>query len=553
MKLRSISLFFIVFCYACSNKPAPDKYNNPYYKIAYKHRDEGRKDSAFLYFNKARHHFIQEADSVDAAECIVNMAIIATDQGDLFGGQELSLNAVSYFDENDPEQHPLILSNYNNLGIASSNLKQYSKAVEFYKKSLEFTADSSYMLIVKNNIANAYRKNKDFSIALAIYKTILIQEKNPVNYARILSNYAYTKWLENPGHNSVKELHEALSIRIEQKDLWGQNASYAHLADYYQKKQPDSALFFAKKMYQLAINLNSADDRLEAKQKLIPLSDVKDARQHFEHYRILEDSLQNTRNNAKNQFALIRYETEKHKADNLILQGQRTVRNLLIILLIILLIAGSIFTIFWYNRRKKRLELNAKNEIQAGQLKTSKKVHDVVANGIYRIMAEIENNKEIQHEKILDEMEVLYERSRDISYDVVVKEEEKRNFQEIIRQLLVSFASLETKVLIVGNTDDIWNILPEQDKYEIKQVLQELMVNMRKHSQASSVAIRFERKVNEILIYYTDNGIGIAEGILFKNGLTNTGNRINSIGGSINFGTGTTGGLNIQLQIPVKV
>lgn len=553
MKLSSISLFFIVFCYACSNKPTPEKNNNPFYKSAYKYRDEGKTDSAFLYFNKARDLFIQETDSLKAAECIVNMAIIATDQGDLFGGQELSLNAVSYFDEKNPEQHPLILSNYNNLGIASSNLKQYSKAVEFYNKSLEFTADSSYMLIVKNNIANAHRKNEDFSIALAIYKTILIQEKNPVNYARILSNYAYTKWLENPDHNSANELREALRIRIEQKDLWGQNASYAHLADYYQKKQPDSAMFFAKKMYQLATNLNSADDRLEAKQKLIPLSDVQGARQYFLQYRILEDSIKNARNNAKNQFALIRFETERHKANNLILQGQRNVRNLWIISLIILLVSGSIITIFWYRRRKKHLELNAKNAIQAGQLKTSKKVHDVVANGIYRIMAEIENNKEIEHEKILDEMEALYERSRDISYDVEVNEQVKMSFQEIIRQLLVSFASLETKVLIVGNTDDIWNILPEQDKYEIKQVLQELMVNMRKHSQASSVAIRFERKVNEISIYYTDNGIGIAEGILFKNGLTNTGNRINSIGGNINFGTGTTGGLNIQLHIPVKV
>jgi hypothetical protein len=542
-----------VFCCACSTKPSPEKNNNPYYKSAYKFRDEGIKDSAFLYFSKARDQFILEKDSLRAAGCMVNMAIIATDQGDLFGGQELSLNAVSYFDEKNPAQHTYVLSNYNNLGIASYNLKQYSKAVEFYNKSLEFISDSSYMLIVKNNIANAHRKNEDYSTALTIYKTILSQEKNPVNYARILSNYAYTKWLQNPKHNSSKELYEALNIRIQQKDLWGQNASYAQLADYYQEKQPDSALLFAKKMYQLATLLNSPDDRLEAKQKLIPLSDVQDARQYFDQYLVLEDSIKNARNNAKNQFALIRYETEKHKADNLILQGQRTVRNLWIVSLCILLVAGGVFTIFWYKRRKKGIELTAKNAIQEGQLKTSKKVHDVVANGIYRIMAEIENNKEIEHEKILDRMEILYERSRDISYDAERKENDTRNFQEIIRQLLVSFASIETKVLIVGNTDKVWESLPDQEKYELKQVLQELMVNMRKHSRASSVAIRFERKSNEIWIYYTDNGIGISEGIQFKNGLTNTGNRINSIGGSINFGTGTSGGLNIQLQIPVKV
>jgi hypothetical protein len=34
--------------------------------------------------------------------------------------------------------------------------------------------------------------------------------------------------------------------------------------------------------------------------------------------------------------------------------------------------------------------------------------------------------------------------------------------------------------------------------------------------------------------------------------LTNTGNRINSINGIINFGTSTKGGLNVQLIIPIK-
>jgi len=275
-----------------------------------------------------------------------------------------------------------------------------------------------------------------------------------------------------------------------------------------------------------------------------------DSRKYFEQYRKLDDSVQNARNNAKNQFALIRYETEKHKADNLILQGQRTVRNLWIASLSVLLVSGGIFTFFWYKRRKKSIELASRNAIQEGRLKTSKKVHDVVANGIYRIMSEIENSEQVDQIKILDQMEVLYERSRDISYDAEIKEHDKRNFQEIIRQLLVSFASIETKVLIVGNTDEVWEGLPDQEKYELKQVLQEMMVNMRKHSQATSVAVRFEQKANEIKIYYTDNGIGISEGKQFKNGLTNTGNRINTIGGSINFGRGTTGGLNIQITIP---
>lgn len=553
MRVIIISIFLVLLCFACSDKRAKEKTSNPFYKKAYEYRDQGKNDSAFFYFNRAKDQFIQEKDSVRAANCMVNMAIISTNVGDLFGGQELSLDAIPYFNEHDPAHHPYLLSNYNNLGITSYNLRQYTKAIEFYKKSLEFIPGTTYALIVKNNIANAYRKKEEFAVALTMYQAILPREKNQINYARVLSNYAYTKWLQDSNQNTADELHKALQIRLKEKDLWGQNASYAQLADYYMKTRPDSALLLAKKMYQIATNLNSADDRLEAIQKLIPLSDVQDARQYFGQYRILEDSIQNARNNAKNQFALIRYETEKHKADNLTLQHQRTVRNLWIISLTILLAAGSVFSALWHKRRTKRLELTAKNAIQEGQLKTSKKVHDVVANGIYRIMSELENSEQIDQGKILDQMEILYERSRDISYEGETSVEDWQNFPDIIRKLLVSFAAEETKVVIVGNNDNIWECLHQQSKYELKHVLQELMVNMRKHSQASSVAIRFERKVNDITIYYTDNGIGISDNTIFKNGLTNTGNRINSIGGNINFGTGTRGGLNIQLQIPVKV
>lgn len=552
MKLNVIFLFSIVFCFGCSNNSGNEKTDNLFYKRACEHRDKGETDTAFFYFNKAKDQFIQDRDSLGAASCIVNMSIIATDQGDPFGGQELSLNAIPFFDEENPEHHAYLLSNYNNLGIASYNLKQYTKAIEFYNRSLEFTRDSVYSLIVWNNIANAYRKNSAFAKALEIYESILVKEKNAVNYARILSNYAYTKWLYNPDNNSSKELYQSLSIRLKLKDLWGQNASYSHLADYYLKKHPDSSLHFSKKMYDVASKLNSPDDRLEALQKLIPLSDPREAKEYFDIYRSLGDSIQFARNGAKNQFALIRYETEKHKADNLLLQQENTKRNVWLISLAILIISGSISGILWYKRRTRRLALQAASAIKESQLKTSKKVHDVVANGLYRLMSEMENDVKIDRDRILDDMEVLYERSRDISYDDVSSGLPGYDFQSSISTLLMSFATPDTRVVIVGNTGELWAELNKEAKDNLYYVLQELMVNMKKHSEASSVAIRFERKADNIKVFYTDNGAGLPEGTIFKNGLTNTGNRIGSIHGSITFGEGTTGGLNIQIQLPVR-
>jgi BMFP domain-containing protein YqiC len=545
-------LIVIISCYACSKPSNLEKPKNPNFQKAYKFRDAGKKDSAFFYFNKAKDDFLQEKDSLRIAVSFVNMGIIATDYGDYFGGLEFSLNAFPYFNEKNPDQHVYISSNYNNLGISSHELKQFQKAIEFYSKSLEFTSDSAIITILKNNTANSQRKTGAIKAALSIYEEILGREKAPETHAMILSNYAYSKWLNDPKYDASTELREALRIRKELKHILGQSTSYDHLSDYYVKSRPDSSLYFAQLRYDLIKNVNSPDDRLLALQKLIPLIDEQNSKKYFAQYRQLADSIQTVRNNAKNQFALVRYETEKYKANSLMLQRKATIRTIWIISLSILLVGGSILSILWYKRRTKRLALIAKNAIQEGHLKTSKKVHDVVANGIYQIMTEIENNKEIVHEQILDRMEVLYERSRDISYEVLAKANDESNFENTIRELLVSFASEETKVVIVGNSNELWKHLPYEDQFEIKQVLQELMVNMRKHSRATQVAVRFELKGDKIFIYYTDNGIGISDGIKFKNGLTNTGNRINSINGIINFGTSTKGGLNVQLIIPIK-
>jgi tetratricopeptide (TPR) repeat protein len=546
-------LIFIAFCYACSNAPKLEKPKNPNFLKAYKFRDAGEKDSAFIYYNKAKDELLQEKDSLNAAVCMINMAIIASDKSDFFGAQELALNAASFLDDKNPDHFKYNLSNYNALGIITSSLKQYDKAVEFYNKSLEFTSDNALILDIKSNIANNYRKNGDYEAAILIFKSIISQEKNSVDYARILSNYTSTKWLQNPNYNASRELREGLRIRIQEKDELGENNSYDHLTDYYLKTRPDSALYFAKQWHEMVYSLDSPDDLLECLKKLILLSDEQNSKKYFAQYRQLADSIQTVKNNAKNQFSLVRYETEKYKANNLMLQRKATIRTIWIISLSILLVGGSILSIVWYKRRTKRLALITKNAIQEGHLKTSKKVHDVVANGIYQIMTEIENNKEIVHEQILDRMEVLYERSRDISYEVLAKANDESGFENTIRELLVSFASQETKVVIVGNTSELWKHLPPEDQFEIKQVLQELMVNMRKHSRATQVAVRFELKDSKIFIYYTDNGIGMPKGIKFKNGLENTGNRINYIGGNINFGASTTGGLNVQLIIPIKV
>jgi signal transduction histidine kinase len=213
-------------------------------------------------------------------------------------------------------------------------------------------------------------------------------------------------------------------------------------------------------------------------------------------------------------------------------------------------IGGAVLAVIWYRKRKRRLELEASYAIRESQLKTSKKVHDVVANGLYRMMTEIDNQDDIDKARLLDKIEDMYEKSRDISYEQ--PQLPARNFPERLGVLLKAFATERTKVVLVGNKNELWNIVSTPVQYEIEHVLQELMINMKKHSQAENVAVRFERKDKQIHIYYTDDGVGFPKEVQYKNGLRSTGNRINHIQGSINFETNPEKGLRILISFPVS-
>ncbi|WP_243403396.1 tetratricopeptide repeat-containing sensor histidine kinase [Sphingobacterium haloxyli] len=534
--------------------------SNIYFDIAYEYIESGKPDSSFFFFDEARQIFLDSGDSLSVAKCLVNMAITQKDQGDYFGAQETALQAVDYLDKSNPKHYIYLSTNYNNLGAATGKLTDFEQALTFYKSALQFSPDSLNGLIYQNNMAICYQNLKDYDRAIKIYADIYDQvNDNRRQYARVLSNLARTKWLADPVYPAADEFLTSLAIREEENDQWGLNASYVHLTDYYANTHPDSALWYAKKMYDTAKKIQSPDDQVYALSKLIELSQEEKAKGYFHTYQSLADSLRQARAAAKNQFALIRYEVEKNKADNLRLQKenaekinrlirQRFFTGSLVFLLLLSVVGGW----FWYKKRKQRLELEAQHKIKASQLKTSRKVHDVVANGIYRVMSEIENKEDIDREGILDKLEGVYHKSRDISYEAEESLPAEQTYAQQITELLTSFANEQHKVLIVGNESQLWDNVNENVKTEIRHVLQELMVNMRKHSNTEQVVIRFEKIDSQLKIYYKDNGVGMRNADFQGNGLKNTVSRIKNIESQITFASELGKGLTVEIAIPIS-
>ncbi|WP_375181456.1 ATP-binding protein [Chryseobacterium sp.] len=518
---------------------------NPFLEKAKQFKEENLIDSAFYYFNLSKNSFLEENDSLGVGRSLVNMAIIQTDEGDYFGGLETSFEANKFIKyKKDSNVLRTLAANYNNIGIASNYLKNNDDAYKYYLKAIRNAVDKN-IYVYYNNIGDNLITQRKFNEA-KYYLEKAMNTRDSSVLAKVINNLAKVKYLSNDKYNPLPELNRALEIRKKKNDSFGQNSSYETLSTYYLLKDKNISLSYAKMMLQKAIENKSLGDQILALQRIISL-DPKNYLTNFQKLNSIVDSLQTKRNRDKNQFATIRYDLEgerakgeKLKADN---EVQQIKNNAKLVFLATLLILGFI----WYIKRQKQLKQEKELEVKNTQLKMSKKVHDVLANGIYQVMAKIENQEDFDREKTLDELEFVYEKSRNLSYE---KAGEEKEFSQEISELIASFNNASVKTFTAGNSSSVWTNISAPVKEEIYQVLRELMVNMKKHSKASHVAVKFEKADQNIEIQYKDNGVGISGDLIYKNGLRNTASRIEGIGGNITFETKIEKGLKVNISFP---
>ncbi len=473
--------------------------------------------------------------------------------GDLYGAQESLISAINTLDPNNKKHHEELGYVYNILGNVSLDLKSYGDAISYYNKAIDFVRGTDFCYNVLNGKATALQKNGNYNEAIDIYDSILVMQPTDQSLvARLIDNRAKSGWLQNHNYPALPEFWTALKIRIDSQYNQGLNASYAHLADYYANPNPDSALWYANKMFEKAKHTHNAEDILEAIDKLVSFNSDPILKEYwYRKFKLLNDSLQRSKDTTRNRFAVIRYEVQKNKADNLILQQHITRQRLFTYGVVLLAITAIIGLTVWYSKRRKRIKQEAEMSIKDSRLKTSQKVHDVVANGLYGIMNELEYVEEIKREPLLLKIENLYEKSRDISYEELSSANDT-DYDKQIHCLVNEFTNEQTKVFLIGNQQAFWNKVTSFQKNEVLLIIREIMTNMKKHSGARNVMIRFKEENRLGNIYYSDDGKGFSPGIEFGNGLNNTVNRIKSLNGEINFGKSDKGGASIVIGFPLQ-
>lgn len=210
----------------------------------------------------------------------------------------------------------------------------------------------------------------------------------------------------------------------------------------------------------------------------------------------------------------------------------------------------SLLTYFLLKAKHKRERFM---ESYVTETRIAKKVHDEIANELYETVNYLGSEKKISEEsrkKLIVKLDNVYVMTKNISRETT-NIETGYDFPEHLKLMLTGYSGDKVNVIIKGMADIKWNKINALKKIATYRSLQELMVNMKKHSGASLVILDFTVNGKKIEISYIDNGCGInKEKTLYKSGLLNVERRMHSIGGNANLNEDTEKGFHIILTYP---
>lgn len=250
---------------------------------------------------------------------------------------------------------------------------------------------------------------------------------------------------------------------------------------------------------------------------------------------------------------------------------------------IICFIFSAIFIITLLLHKNRRIRKTARTLKEHNQMifeiqekeraKISRDIHDSVVQDIRVLRLETENllvdeKSKQRQSKIEDLATDCIVKLRNICYNLTPAElashnegdSSKLELISIINSLVQQF-SARTHIPCIFKVDEGFEypVLEKEETQNLFRVVQESLTNIEKHSYATQVSIFIKKDGNVLLIYITDDGIGCNPDELKRKlrskehlGLKSMKDRMELIGGSIEFFTEQNNGMEITIKLPLE-
>ncbi len=501
---------------------------------------------------------------------------------------ENQLNALRIFEKEKADGK--VSYTLNNLCGLYRQLKYYDKFLETLKKAkllCEKTGDKSCLANTYNNQAEYFDHQKDFESAINWHQKateLMLEIGDSNNLAISYSNWAAILQKTDKINEAESKYKMAISIAEKLKDANGIALFSANLAIFYNNQ----------KKYSQALPLADIAEKIATEKQLsvilkkvyrakttanAGLKNGPEAIKYFLLFNELTDSLFSKDLLQQVSNEQVNYETEKQINENKLLQKDNQLKENLLqenrlilyaISITALFIVLIILSIYFRRIEKEKSKLIQERLLQTEQKtiavmdaeiqerqRIARELHDGIGQQLSAAkltLASISSENKEQFELIDNAIQLVDDavsEVRNVSHSMMSSALNENGLEGAVRdfvQKLSLIKDIKMHLEIVGLSK---NLSPTQESF-VFRILQEIVSNAIKHSNASLITIQLINHDDELVLLVEDNGKGFDTSKINTSagiGLKNLYSRVEYLNGTIDFdsfeGKGTTVNVNI--------
>lgn len=577
MKIKSFISVFILFAFGILKSQTLSQEQKKL-EHAKQLLNDYKLDSAEIEFRSLIKPEIQKNQPGVYIGAELNIGRIYGDKGDNVKALEHYQKALKTAETiNDKESIPHVLKN---IGVLYVSWKKFDEAFSYYDKAEKLAKENGNKELIadcQNNKGIIYEQKEEYAAALSSYKNALelYTEKNiPKKISMALSNIAIIYKAQKNYTEAINYNIKAISIAEKQDDKWTMSATYNNIGNLYgEMGNYKKAIEFCEKALKIAKEINAGeiiwatyDSMAEASAK------AGDYKKAFEYHKLFSTAMNDfiNKESTKQLSELnVKYETEKKQ--NLINQQQFEIRqkNIWLIFAGILFLISTIAAYFIYKNYRHKQDKKLQKEIflqqelatkslfegeQNERIRIARDLHDSVGQMLSLVKMNLSSQeKNSENENIQSLVDKTISEVRNISHNLIPEELNFGIFPALENLAEKINSSSETKMELQIPEEIKAIKFQKQNELSIYRIVQEVVNNMIKHADASSINLSIKKLENSLIINIKDNGKGLDNDSISNSagiGWKNINARIHMMDGKIKIESEKLAGTQIEITLP---
>ncbi len=490
---------------------------------------------------------------------LVGMASVLNNLGLLFFIKSENTKSLQYYYESVKLNEEIdntngLIKNYLNLGNFFVAQKDFRKALEYFylcqeKLKLEENEHilASIHLGIGNILSNSDYSQIDLGKAQAEYLSALIiyqRLENPSSISRVYNNLGVVSETLEKYDDAINYFTKGLEIKLELDNQKGIPVSYLNIGNALQEKGDYAlSLEYYKNGKSIAEELGDAENYLHIISNIVnvymELGEADSAAALFDEYNLLRDSVYNQEKSRQLTELQTQYETErtaKELEQQKIATEKEAARNRVLVIVIVSVMALTIAVVILFMQRQKAVKhLRAKEEelhrqemsrlqkeqdIQSlhammdGQQQERKRIaedlHDRLGAKLsaIKLFHESSQSDAGKFDKVDEMLNETIVETRKIAHNLAPSVLTKYGLVQALEDLLETLRSTN-KIEAEFSYINLKERLPEAIETALYYIVQELVTNTLRHSEADAISINLScHQDGQLNLCYEDNGKG---------------------------------------------